>query len=335
MGDTPTNVTLLKDGTTITGIAGIYNTSHVRSIDMTTPGSPQLLASPDVLAANPPNMGYLRPLPGPRQGVVMPIVDGDQLAVIDYSAAGTVTPVDLNALAGPSACTAPCQFPVAIAVDAVAGKVVVVNYGTATLQVLNVTSTTSGWTFTAAGDPIALPVVAPVAVALDTSSGVAVVADSPDPSPGGLVRVGYKSPATYGAVSATIQIGNTPSQVAVNPTTHEAVVALSGDNTIQIVNLTTGAIRSTIPAGVNPSGVVVDPGSNRALVANINNNEITAINLTPATPSITRFQLSTAAAQNPTDIVWDPASGQVLAATLIGQVNYAIVIGGLTPTQVP
>jgi DNA-binding beta-propeller fold protein YncE len=332
---TPTTVALLTGFTPLTGIAAISDAGHLRSIDMTTA---QLLASPVVPVAGPGAIGYLRTLPGGK-AVITTLIDSDQLAVIDYSAGSpVVTMVDLNALAG-SPCPAPCLFPSAAAVDAVdavSGKVVVTNYGTATLQVLNVTNSGSGWTVTSAGLPIPVPgLVAPVGVAVDTNSGVAVIIDSPDPDPGVAWRIGYKLPATYGAVSAPVQLSSTgPSGIAVNSTTHEAVVGVTGDNTIQVVNLTAGTIRATLPAGVNPSGVAVDPVSNRALVTNINNNEITGINLNPAVPSVTRFQLSFAA-QNPSDIAWDPASGLALAGTLIGQTNYAIVIGGLTPSILP
>ncbi len=336
----PTTVALLKDSTSLTGIAAVTTVGDLRSIDMTTSGSPQLLASPVVQIAPPLEIGLLRTLPGPGKAIITTFIDSDQAPVIDYSAPGgpTVKAWDLNVLAG-SACTAPCKFPVVAVVDAAAGKVVVLNAFDATLQspavqVLNITNSGSGWTLASAGALIAIPAVSPAGMALDTSSGVAAVITSPDPDPGTVVRVGYM-PANYGVISAPIQMtGHTPSGIAVNSTTHEAVVPFSGSNLIQVVNLATGAIRATLASGVNPSGVVVDPGSNRALVANINNNEITGINLNPSVPSVTRLNLSVVA-HNPTDIAWDPASGQALAATLIGQVNYAIVIGGLTPSFLP
>jgi hypothetical protein len=334
-GNTPTTVALLTGLPTLTGIAAISDTGDLRSIDMPTS---QLVGTP-VPVAGPGAIGFLRALPGGK-AVITTLIDSDQLAVIDYSGPSpVVTTVDLNALAGsPCPPSTPCLYPSALAVDA-AGNVVVTNYGTATLQVLSATNSGSGWTVTSAGPPIDVPgLVAPVGVAVDTSNGVAVIIDSPDPDPGVVWRVGYKSPATYGAVSAPIQLplsSTGPSGIAVNSTTHEAVVGATGDNTIHVVTLPgSGGIRASLASGVNPSGVAVDSGSNRALVANINNNEITGINLNPSVPSVTRFQLSFAA-QNPSDIAWDPASGRVLAGTLIGQTNYAIVIGGLTPSQLP
>jgi len=333
---TPTTVTLLKDSTSLTAVAGVPNAGELRLIDMTTTGSPQLLASPIVNVGGTGELSVVRALPGPGKAVVVPLGNSDQLAVINYSSPSggpTVTSYDLNLLAGSPCVAPPCQFPVAVAVDAVAGKVVVLNYVSATLQVLDITNSVSGPILTLAGLPIAIPVVAPVTVAVDTSSGIAAILDDQSPNPGVLLRVGYKS-TNYGVTSAPVQIGNGPAAIDVNPGTHEAVVALSGDNTIKVVNLATGVIRATLTAGSYPAGVAVDAGSNRAVVTNIINSELTAINLTPSVPSITRFQLAFGA-QNPTDIAWDPASGQAITGTLINQNNYAIVIGGLTPGVIP
>jgi DNA-binding beta-propeller fold protein YncE len=83
----------------------------------------------------------------------------------------------------------------------------------------------------------------------------------------------------------------TPAAVAVDDIRNLALVAESGCNNLDLVDLTTGAITATVAVGTNPQGVAVNPGVGTAVVTNRGANtaeiiDLTNLTATPTTVSV-------------------------------------------------
>jgi YVTN family beta-propeller protein len=136
--------------------------------------------------------------------------------------------------------------------------------------------------------PSTLAIVAvgtqPSAVAVNTATGTAVVANS------GSNNISLIDLASNTVVN-TIAVGTSPTGVAVDNLRNLAVVANNGSNDITIVNLASGTVVTTIPSIIptggstvlKPFAVGVNPLRGLAVIANQSTNQATVIDLSNST----------------------------------------------------
>lgn len=124
----------------------------------------------------------------------------------------------------------------------------------------------------------------PSAVAINTTTGIAVVANR------GSGTISLIDLGTNTVLGTPIPVGTSPTGVAVDNERNLAVVANNGNDTISVVDLATSAvvtITSPTPTGsttpLKPVSVGVNPLTGLALVANQSTNAATVIDLTTNT----------------------------------------------------
>jgi YVTN family beta-propeller protein len=120
----------------------------------------------------------------------------------------------------------------------------------------------------------------PSAVAINTATGTAVVANTGDNT---ISLIDLNS----NTVTHTIAVGNKPTGVAVDNILNLAIAVNSGDNTLSVVNLTTLGVTSlSLPSGTTPFSVGVNPINHRALVANSSTNIAYAVDFSQNPPVV-------------------------------------------------
>ena len=89
-------------------------------------------------------------------------------------------------------------------------------------------------------------------------------------------------------VTATVPVGKGPVGVAVDPGTHTAYVANTGDGTVSVIDGSTRTVTATVPVGKGPvGGVAVDPGTHTAYVSNNNDGTVSVIDSSTRTVTAT------------------------------------------------
>jgi YVTN family beta-propeller protein len=151
----------------------------------------------------------------------------------------------------------------------------------------------------------------PGAVAVNTTNGIAVVANRGTNSIS-LIDLTTSPPSISGA---PIAVGTSPTGVAVDSVRNLAVVANNGSNNVSIVNLATRAV-TTLSTNINnmPFSVGVNPLSGRALVAYQSTNNASLIDLTANPPVVIA----------PVSI----STGQTAQVAVEPRLNWAIVTPG-------
>lgn len=177
----------------------------------------------------------------------------------------------------------------------------------------------------------------PSAVAVNTSTGIAVIANSASNS---ITRIDL-NPATPVVIGSPIAVGAVPTGVAVDNVRNVALVVNSGDKTLSVVNLTTGTVTATVavpalpgndqddddtndqPVPSAPFAVDVNPLSGFALVANSSKNFQHVFDL--ATNTFVAFVGGTT--------IDNVSTGVKPAVTIEPGLNWAIITpGGATGT---
>lgn len=139
------------------------------------------------------------------------------------------------------------------------------------------------------GAPIAAG-ASPVAVAIDSALGIAVVVNQGTPGSVSLLNLDTSPPS----VVATLNVGNAPTSVGVDDILHLAVVVNSADSTLSVVNLLNQVVSTFVLPG-NPTGstpvplpfsVGVNPISHRAFVAYSDTNIGTIVDLSGGAASL-------------------------------------------------
>ena len=74
-----------------------------------------------------------------------------------------------------------------------------------------------------------------------------------------------------------ISVGNSPSDIALNPVTNKLYVANSGSNTVSVIDVSTHKVKSNITVGVRPNVAVFNLATNRLYVANSGSNTVSVI----------------------------------------------------------
>ncbi|MGH9827980.1 MAG: YncE family protein, partial [Blastocatellia bacterium] len=131
----------------------------------------------------------------------------------------------------------------------------------------------------------------PMAVAIDSALGTAVVVDHGASGSAGAVTLLNIDTNT---ASATLPVGKAPTGVGVDDILHLAAVVNSSDNTLSIVNLQTQTVTPfslpSNPTGTTPApspySVGVNPLTHRALIAYSNTNVAAVVDLSTSPPSL-------------------------------------------------
>lgn len=123
----------------------------------------------------------------------------------------------------------------------------------------------------------------PLAVAVDTATGIAVVANSGSNSLT-LIGLNPNDSANYLKTIKTVAVGTTPTSVAIDNVLHYAVVTNMGDSSISVVDISDPAnpqLKATITSGIDvkPYAVGVNPLTQQALVAYYGSSTVSMIDL--------------------------------------------------------
>jgi YVTN family beta-propeller protein len=122
----------------------------------------------------------------------------------------------------------------------------------------------------------------PTAVAIDTSTGIAVVANTGSNSIS-LVDLEPSSPTYLQKIGNPISVGTSPTSVAVDNLRHLALTVsnTSATSSVTVVDLTTKAVKATITDGLDvfPYSVGINPLTGKALVVYQNSSKATIIDL--------------------------------------------------------
>ncbi|XTP35521.1 YncE family protein [Mycobacterium sp. TJFP1] len=114
-------------------------------------------------------------------------------------------------------------------------------------------------------------------------------------------------------VTATVDIGNGPYAVAVDPGTHTVYVTNTEDNTVSVIDGTTHTVTATVPVGKHPISVAVDPNAHTVYVVNYNDFNISVIDQATNTVTATmRDPLGLV----PRSVAVDPGTQTVYVANL-------------------
>jgi YVTN family beta-propeller protein len=77
----------------------------------------------------------------------------------------------------------------------------------------------------------------------------------------------------------TLQVGNDPSGMAVNPSRNEVYVVNTGSGTVSVIDANRNAVAATIGVHKQPYAISVDAAGRRAFVANAGSNSVSVIDL--------------------------------------------------------
>lgn len=190
----------------------------------------------------------------------------------------------------------------------------------------------------AANAPIAVG-QQPLAVAIDSALGTAVVVDhGAAGSPGAVSLINLDS----NAPPVTLTVGNAPTGVGVDDGLHLAAVVNSADNTLSVVNLQTQAV-TLFPLPVNPTGsapaplpysIGVNPLTHRALIAYSITNIATVVDLSTNPPSLvcvlggSNPSMANNCSTTPNTNTPPVSTGPAPAVAVDPQLNWAVVTPG-------
>lgn len=93
----------------------------------------------------------------------------------------------------------------------------------------------------------------------------------------------YKIDLATGTIAASVEVGASPSGVAVTPDGALIVTADRDDNQISIIDAKTFARKSIVKVGAHPFGVTIDARGERAYAANVESNDVSVVDLAAGT----------------------------------------------------
>ncbi|HEV2617006.1 MAG TPA: hypothetical protein VGU63_10395, partial [Candidatus Acidoferrales bacterium] len=204
---------------------------------------------------------------------------------------------------------------------------------------VNVAITPSATNIPAAPNPPIAVGTQPMAVAIDSALGTAVVVDHGASGSAGAVTLLDIDTNTAGA---TLTVGNAPTSVAVDDLLHLAAVVNSADNTLSIVNLQTQAVTPfslpSNPTGTTPApspySVGVNPLTHRAVVAYSNTNIAAIVDLSTNPPNLvcvvggSNASMANNCAVTPNTNTRPVSTGPTPSIAVEPKLNWAIVTPG-------
>jgi YVTN family beta-propeller protein len=122
-------------------------------------------------------------------------------------------------------------------------------------------------------------------------------------------------------VTATVNVGNDPYAVAVNPVTNKIYVANQSSNTVTVIDGATNST-TTVNAGNAPFAVAVNPVTNKIYVANYFSDNVTVMD------GSTNSTATIIAGGRPAAVVVNLVTNKIYVANQTG--NDVTVIDGLT-----
>jgi YVTN family beta-propeller protein len=126
-------------------------------------------------------------------------------------------------------------------------------------------------------------------------------------------------------VKATIQLGNSPEGLAVDPATNTVYATIPDGNSVSVINGATHTVTATIGVGSSPQGIAVDPATNTVYAANAGSDSVSVISgqTNTVTATIDVASSVTAVAVNPvTDRIY--ASGHPTTYVINGQTDTVV-----------
>ncbi|MCI0465413.1 MAG: YncE family protein, partial [Beijerinckiaceae bacterium] len=93
----------------------------------------------------------------------------------------------------------------------------------------------------------------------------------------------YKIDIAAGAIAGSIEIGASPSGVAVTADGALIVTADRDDNQISLIDAKTFTRKGIVKVGAHPFGVTIDPQGERAYTANVESNDVSVVDLAAGT----------------------------------------------------
>ncbi|OBI02659.1 hypothetical protein A5715_09650 [Mycolicibacter heraklionensis] len=102
-------------------------------------------------------------------------------------------------------------------------------------------------------------------------------------------------------IATTINVGNNPDRVAIDPATHTAYITNLGDGTVSVIDTTTNTLTTTIPVGRGPAAVAIDPNTHTAYITNNLDDTVSVIDTTTNTLTTT-----IPVGLHPADVAIDP-----------------------------
>lgn len=162
------------------------------------------------------------------------------------------------------------------------------------------------------------------AVADDPSTGTAFILDDADTGPGDREYVKFVDVASR-SETTNVQISDHPSGLAVDPKTHQVLVADQQSNTIQVISESSASVTRTIHTTNSPAAIAVDQNSGLIyLVENTPSNSSSIAVLNESTGNVVGTITSVS---QPYVLAVDPSKNVIYAATENGRLG---VINGST-----
>ncbi|MCL2660237.1 MAG: Ig-like domain repeat protein, partial [Acidobacteriaceae bacterium] len=123
--------------------------------------------------------------------------------------------------------------------------------------------------------------------------------------------------------ASTVNVGNTPGAVAVNPVTNRVYVANYNSNDVTVIDGATNAAIATVGAGTNPVEITVNPVTNKVYVLNRMSNNVTVID------GVTNVATATVGVgTDPEEVAVNPVTNKVYVVNQSS--NNVTVIDGAT-----
>ncbi|MDY9926298.1 PKD domain-containing protein [Methanosarcina sp.] len=138
-------------------------------------------------------------------------------------------------------------------------------------------------------------------------------------------------------VTSTVNVGNGPSGVAVNPDGSKVYVANQQSNTVSVIDISTNSIIATVNTGYKPWGIAVNPAGTKVYVTNQASNTVSVIdtstNTVTATVNVGSWPVGVAVNPDGTKVyvvsagsmsVIDTASNNIIDTLAVGRDGVAI-----------
>ena len=162
--------------------------------------------------------------------------------------------------------------PLGVAITPDGNYAYVINYGSGTVSVIEISSNTVTTTVTVGTEPYG--------IAITPDGNYAYVANSGS----GTVSVIEISSNT---VTTTVTVGTDPRGIAITPDGNYAYVANNGSGTVSVIEISSNTVTTTVTVGTDPRRIAITPDGNYAYVANASSDTVSVIEISSNTVTTT------------------------------------------------